>query len=31
MMHSESIHSRLVVGIFLKFHFCHEIPVVKGI
>ena len=30
MMHSESIHSLLGVGIFLKFHFCHKSPDVQG-
>ena len=32
MMHSESIHSRLVVGIFsFNFTFRHESPVVQGV
>ena len=31
MMHSESIHRRLVVGIFFKFHFSHESHVVQSV
>ena len=30
MMHSESIHSLMGVGIFLKFHFCHKSPDVQA-